>query len=121
MNYIFLIIASILAAFGQLSLKKGAISSTTEIQNIITYLFSLVLNPFMWSGFFCYGLSFLVYMIALKQLDLSIARSFSALSYVLVILLSFIFFNDSLNIYKILGISAIFLGIILIALSERQI
>ena len=128
MNYFLLVTASILAAAGQLSLKKGTMAPQNfplaidwiTSSPVLHYFFSLIFNIYIWCGFVSYGLSFLLYLAALKNTDLSIARSFSALSYVIVISLSFIIFKDRITVLKLAGISAIALGILLIALAEGK-
>lgn len=114
-----MILSSILAAAGQLSLKKGALAFNQLNSNTISYLFALARNPFIWGGFISYGLSFMVYMIVLRKVELSTARSFSALSYVIVISLSFIIYKDDFSWLKLAGILAIAGGITMIALADR--
>ena len=116
MSIFLLIIAAFLAAAGQLFLKKAAISSVTENQQIIIYLFFLIKNLFAWLGAFSYAFSFLIYMIALKNVELSVARSFSTLSYIIIIILSVIIFKDNLNLITIIGSILISAGILLIGI-----
>ncbi|MCK4798174.1 MAG: EamA family transporter [Spirochaetes bacterium] len=116
MSILLLIISAVLAAGGQLSLKKSALHSGISGQNIVFYFLNLIKNPYAWLGVFFYGTSFMVYMIALKRVKLSYARSFSALSYVLVIILSILIFKDNVNIITIIGIGFIAIGILFVGL-----
>jgi multidrug transporter EmrE-like cation transporter len=119
MRYVFLVISAILASGGQLCLKKSA-SGYADINsnNIFQYFLHLVTDPFSWFAVLCYGFSFAIYMIALNKVDLGIARSFNALSYMLVILFSVIIFKDSITLYKIIGVALIAAGIIFISLPK---
>lgn len=115
MNILLLIIAAFFAAFGQLSLKKSAITSKTS--GVINYILSLFGNPFAWLSVVFYGISLLLYMIVLRKEELSIARSFSALSYILVITSSIFLFKESISLIKLSGIVFIAIGILLLGLS----
>jgi multidrug transporter EmrE-like cation transporter len=118
MNYVLLIISAILASGGQIFLKKSALTSSIVNQNYLQYFSSLILNLNSWFAVLAYGMSFFLYMIALQKIDLSIARSFNALSYVLIIVFSFIFFKDSISFIKIIGIIFITFGIFIISFTK---
>ena len=66
-----------------------------------------------------FGLSFAVYMIALKKVELTTARSFSTLSYIFVMILSFIILKDTVTPFKIIGIALITTGIFLVGIGEK--
>ncbi|OHD10905.1 MAG: hypothetical protein A2086_01420 [Spirochaetes bacterium GWD1_27_9] len=119
MSYFLLIISAILASFGQIFLKKGALHSTILNQNVFQYFLALLLDIYTWGGVISYGLSFAIYMIALKKVDLSVARSFSTLSYVLVIVFSVIIFKDSVTLLKVLGMIFICVGVFLLTFSVK--
>ncbi|MGC9317560.1 MAG: EamA family transporter, partial [Armatimonadota bacterium] len=77
-----LLVAVSLGAAGQICLKigvnmlGGGASPLTVLKGIFT--------PYVLSGFVLYGLSSLLYLVALSRLDLSYAYPFVALSFVLV-------------------------------------
>ena len=119
MPYLLLIISAILASCGQLFLKKSAVSfSSIDQTNIIQYFIHLLTGLYSWLGVISYGLSFAVYMVALNKVELSVAKSFNALSYILVIILSVILFKDGITIFKVTGFVLIAFGLVFIGLSK---
>jgi multidrug transporter EmrE-like cation transporter len=117
MRFVLLIISAILAAAGQIFLKKSAVEfSSINLDNLLKYFIYLASNVFSWLGIVSYGLSFAIYMVVLNKVNLSIARSFNAISYILVILFSIIIFKDGIGLFKIIGISMITAGIIFISI-----
>ena len=113
LNLLYLIIAAVLGSFGQVFLKKGAVS-TQLTTNYFTYFLDLLKNPFAWLGTISYFASLGFYMVALNKTELSIARSISALSYVFVIAISFFLFKDSISPLKIIAIILISIGIFIL-------
>ena len=90
MNKLILLVifCSILGAFGQFFFKVGV-----EPFSLKKLIF----------GLFLYGLATILYIFALRGLDLSIAYPIIALSYLWVLLLSWGFLNESINGFKIAG------------------
>lgn len=119
MPYFLLFIAAVLASFGQVFLKKSTFSTSGNETNSIKYLYTLLLNYNIWLALVLYGISFAVYMIALKKVELSTARSFSTLSYIFVMILSFIILKDTATPIKIIGIALISAGIFLVGISNK--
>jgi len=107
---------------GQLSLKKSALQTQIIYDKIFYYFIGLLKNPYAWIGILLYGLSFAVYMVALKNVKLSFARSFSALSYIIVIILSILIFKDfkdQINIFAVIGIILIAVGILFVGFGYK--
>jgi multidrug transporter EmrE-like cation transporter len=52
-------------------------------------------------------------MIAMTKFDISYAYPFTTLGYVLILIFSALLFKESIDIYKLVGISLIIFGIIL--------
>jgi len=108
--YIFIAISILLGVIGQIVLKLG--SSSVSTSSVLS-IFSSFLNPYIIGGLFCYGVSAFFWVLALTRLDLSTAYPLLSISYVLVTLSAYFFLGESLNIYKIVGITIIILGVIL--------
>ncbi|NGX56703.1 MAG: 4-amino-4-deoxy-L-arabinose-phosphoundecaprenol flippase subunit ArnF [Candidatus Anoxychlamydiales bacterium] len=70
-----------------------------------------ILNIKLIAGFFLYFCSSILYILALKNIDLSIAYPTIAVSYILIIVLSFFIFKESISLNKIIGIILITLGV----------
>lgn len=111
MNYVVAIIlaicSSLLAATGQILLKFGSINLKKGILDILK-------NYFLLGGIFVYGLSSLVFIIALKGGELSVLYSLAALNYVWVSLMAIRFLKEKMNWYKWGGIALIIIGVMLI-------
>ena len=58
--------------------------------------------------------SSVMYLYALKGLDLSIAYSMTALNYVFVVLFSSVFLKENITFYNLIGTLCIFMGILII-------
>ncbi len=65
-----------------------------------------------------YGISFIFLNLAMKKLDVSIAYSiFSGLGIALVTIGGILFFKDPITIFRIIAISLIFIGVIMLNLT----
>ena len=109
-------ISVMLAVTGQLLLKNGMtkIGKSNVIELLTTKFFVLVTNPFVISGLFLYGVGSIVWMAVLSQADLSYAYPLAATGYILIAILSWIFFKEPLTAAKIGGILLIIIGVIMI-------
>jgi len=114
--YIFLTV--ILGVAGQLALKQGIIKIgefPEKIAELIPYYSRVALNRYIWLGFICYGISFLVWLGILSKVELSYARPIVASGYILVAIFSWWLWGESLSIQRIIGIILITMGVILVA------
>ena len=117
-NLFLLIISALLGALGQILLKKAA--SICDIsQGYLRYFFYLICNGYAWCGAISYFVSLALYMVALNGTELSIARSVSAFSYVLVIIISYFIFKDSITLLKVIGMLFITVGIFILGISGK--
>ncbi|MFC1727908.1 EamA family transporter [Nanoarchaeota archaeon] len=111
MNYlgsiVLAIISSMLAALGQLSLKLGS-------RDLKRRLSHLIKNYFLLIGLLFYGLSSIVFIIALRGHELTVLYPIAALNYVWVSLLAIKYLKERMNKYKWGGIALILIGVSLI-------
>ena len=70
-SFIILLVAISFGVFGQLSLKRGM--GATRISKAQNFLRQAI-NPSVFGGFAFYGLSTLLYFVAIARLDLSLAK-----------------------------------------------
>ena len=77
------------------------------------FLLRLVLNPWVIGGLFAAFLAFLCWMAALTKFELSYAYPFMSLAFVFVLILSGIFFHETVSMPKMFGIVLIVTGIII--------
>lgn len=104
-SIILMVIASVVAAFGQLSLKLG--SARLKMSEILK-------NYMLLAGFFFYGISIVISVIAFRGSELTILYPLASLNYVWVSLLSIKYLKERMNKYKWLGIALIIMGVALI-------
>lgn len=114
--FLILLLAISLGAAGQIMLKAG-LSQLPESSSAVQVLTSIFTNVYVFLGFACYGLSSLVYLIALKRLPLSYAYPMVALSYVMVVALSWKVFGETIPPMRIAAVAIILTGVVVLALS----
>jgi drug/metabolite transporter (DMT)-like permease len=93
---------------GQILFKRGAIGLSKGYKS-----WDLLLSAPIITGLFVYAASTLVWIYLLREVALSKAYPFFALSFVIVPLLSRIFFNEHLDKSYLAGITLIVAGVIL--------
>ncbi len=111
-----LLVAIGLASLGQLLLKMGLKQLGSET-GALEALKAIVTNVTVFGGFLCYGLSSLVYIIAIAKLPLSYAYPMVAISYVIVAALSWKLLGEAVPPLRIAGLTVIIVGVVITALS----
>jgi len=105
---------TILGAAAQILMKTGA--------NHMAHagLIGMATNLPLMAGYCLYGLSTLLLVIALKEGELSLLYPVIALTYVWVTFLSFLIFHDTINPWKLTGISLIVIGVAVLGRGGRR-
>jgi len=116
MGYVYLITTVLLTVYGQLAFKwqvdeAGAFPAQTHDR--LDYLARLAANPWMVSVGLSVLAAALTWGAALTQFELNFAYPFMSLSFVLVLLLSGIFFDESVTAAKLVGAMLIVAGLII--------
>ncbi len=113
----FVLISILFNVSGQYSIKLGLNKfGAIEINNTIITTFSkIIIHPNIMLGLVFYIISAFSWLIALSKLDLSVAYPMLSIGYVILMLVSYFFLNESLGINKILGTLLIVGGIIFIS------
>lgn len=114
-NYLYVVLTILFTVYGQLVLKwqvgqAGNLPATSGEK--IFFLVSLLLNPWIVSGFMAAFMASLCWMAAMTKFDLSHVYPFMGLTFVLVLIGSGIFFGETISPLKITGTALIVLGII---------
>ncbi|MFD0671305.1 EamA family transporter [Cohnella sp. GCM10027633] len=108
-------ISVFLGAAGQLSIKWGTIAhdgkATSAGAMLMNYMTSL---PILF-GLLCYGCSSIVWIFAVARVELSYAYPMVALGYVIVVGCAFLFFNETVGTWKIIGLLTIIAGVIMVS------
>ncbi len=112
--YIFLTIA--FTVYGQLILK-WRVSLYGDLPEAgmekMIAVGKLLLDPFLISGLASAFIASIFWLLAMSKFEISYAYPFMSLAFVLVLVLSVLFFNETLNVYKIIGLIFIIIGIII--------
>lgn len=98
-------LCTVIGAAAQILLKMGAnqLSSSNPVK--------MLLNPWVFSGYALYGISTGLLILALRKGQLSVLYPVIALTYVWVTILSIAIFKESLNPYKVVGLSVVVAGV----------
>ena len=107
-----------LGATGQILLKRGMVDfGQVDMRNIWTSLPRIFLIPYIPIGFFCFALSAVLWLVVISKLQLSYAYPLVSLSYIIILFVSAIWFNESVGTIRILGVALICCGVVLVARS----
>lgn len=97
---------TLLGAAGQILIKIGAVSLGRSTSPL-----AMVMNPTLFTGYVLYGLMTALFVVALRDEELSILYPIIALTYVWVTALSVAIFGESFNAAKAIGLSTIVVGV----------
>ena len=119
LNIIVILGSVTLNALAQVFLKLGMGTAELPAQWTAGEAFRLVLwaalNPWIVAGLASYALSILVWMYVLAYNEVSYAYPFLSIGFVLVTMMGWWIFDDSLSLQRILGISLICLGVVMVS------
>jgi multidrug transporter EmrE-like cation transporter len=110
-HWIALAAAITTSLIGQVLLKSGANDAVAADGGFIHQLFRL---PTM-VGLVCYGGAALLYIVALRKIPMSVALPCTAASYVVIAVIGWAMFGETLGVQKIAAIGLIAAGVALLA------
>lgn len=67
-----------------------------------------------------YSLGIVNWIVALKQVKLSVAYPLTSLNYVGILLGSYYFFNETITLIRVIGVLLVFIGVLLVAIPIKQ-
>jgi multidrug transporter EmrE-like cation transporter len=103
-----------LTVYGQLVVKWQILDAgdyPSGAVNRLEFLGRLLLNPWVISVFVGAFIAAMCWITALTRFDLSVVYPFMSLSFVLVLILSAVFFNEAITPLKTIGIGLIVAGL----------
>jgi multidrug transporter EmrE-like cation transporter len=115
-GYVYIGLTIVLTVYGQLVIKwrMGVIGQLPEgLSSKFVFLIKAVFDPYIFSSFFAAFLASLAWMAAVTKFEISYAYPFMSLAFVLVLIFSYMLFNEALTIHKVLGLALIIIGIII--------
>jgi multidrug transporter EmrE-like cation transporter len=119
MQPVVLILLSVcLGVVGQLVLKAGVArlgALSLGHDGAMQVARRIVTNPVIWAGLATYALGTFFWLIALSRVELGYAYPFLSLSYVLVMLTSWILFKEQLSWLRLVGVAVICFGVYAVA------
>lgn len=118
MNYLVMATSILLAVAGQLLMKRGMMAfGTFPVSQLLFKVIPMFLNPWVFVGFVCFGLSSIFWLVVLSRMELSLVYPMVSVAYVLVALFSWYYFKENLTVVRWLGIALIILGVFFISRS----
>ena len=113
---IIIVICALLAnVIAQLNLRKGMLNK--EINSIsFSKIIEIFSSIYIWLGLFFYVISFVLYLYILSKFEVSyIYPIIMSVGFILLLIFSVLFLNETFTLNKLLGIIFISIGIIVIA------
>lgn len=121
MSELALILTSIVfGSIGQVVLKIGANKLNNinqlsfSVASILKVVWEIFSTPVIIIGLVFFGLSFLLWVAVLAKVQLSYAYPMVSLGYIVVSILSYLIFNESFTLNKVIGIGTIIIGVFII-------
>jgi len=119
-----LIFTDILETLIQFCFKKSALTASTlqitHPADILIFAKTVIFSGFLWLGVLTVTVVFILWSTILSKIDLSVAVPVCSFSYILVPLVSIIFFNEKITLLRWLGIFLILTGVIFVSMSARK-
>ena len=114
-DYLYIALTIAFTVYGQLVLKwriphLGSLPAAGRAK--LVFLLSLLLDPFILSGFVAAFLASLAWMAAMTKFDLGHAYPFMSLNFAIVLLLSFWILGEPVTAPRVLGVALIVAGTI---------
>jgi len=103
---VLVLLSTTLTSAGQLFFKFGA--DKLSLENLLS-------NYLLFIGIILYIVALVIFILALKNNELSLLYPLYATSYIWVSLLSMFFLNETMNLFKWLGIFLIIMGVSFVA------
>ena len=119
-SFSLIIFGVVLNAAAQLLLKAGTnVVGHFEFQsqNIIPVGMQLAFQPYIMGGMACYAISLVIWIMALSRVPVSIAYPMLSIGYLINALVAWQWLGEAISAQKLLGISFIIIGVVLITKS----
>ena len=111
-----ILIAVVLVSFANVTLKVRITAlGGARSASWLSYILSLALDPWVWSAVIASVIAGLLYVVAMRQFELSVLEPLFALVFVLVPLSAVVILGEHLPPVRIVGLVLIFVGVILVA------
>src|SRR4030042_1660967 len=120
-KYIPLILAGVLLnALAQVLLKKGMLGIgyfDFHFQNFFPIIKKVTINSYSLSGLASYVISVAIWLLVLARVEVSYAYPFLSVGYVVVTLMGYFIFQESLSWMRVTGVAIVIVGVFLLSRS----
>jgi multidrug transporter EmrE-like cation transporter len=113
------LICTFIGAAAQVLIKKGT-AVLGEQPSLVETAIGIFTTRLLFEGYFLLGISTILLVLALREGELSLLYPVFTLTYVWVTVLSMIIFHDTMNIFKVTGVSTIIAGVAVLGRASRQ-
>jgi drug/metabolite transporter (DMT)-like permease len=113
-----IVIASIIiSSTAHVLLKKGVMTQATgpSSEALLSVLMHHLFNPWIFTGIFLHVVALIVWLWALRHVDITIAYPFLALGYVLVAFMAWLWLGETLTPMRIAGMVIIIIGLVVLS------
>ena len=120
-NFLLIVVCVVLGVCGQLLLKQGMSLNpdrVDQVREIVPRIVAAFLNPVVLLGFLAYFLSAALWLIVLTRNELSYAYPLLSMGYIVVVILSRVFFQEAVTATRLIGTLVICLGVVLISRTQ---
>ena len=115
-NHLYILLTILLTVYGQLIVKWRVIEAGAMPSGWwekAEYFFRLITNPWVLTVYVAVFVAGISWMAAMTKLELNYAYPFMSATFVLVMICSSIFFHESINAAKIIGMVLIIAGLVI--------
>lgn len=113
--FFWIFIYTFLLAFGQVLLKFGVNQigafNAKGMEESLQIIFSVIKNPYIWGACTLLVSSFFVWLAILSWFKLSLALPLTAISYIIVAVLSYFMLDEKLALLNYFGIALVTAGV----------
>ena len=116
-SILYVLISVLLGAAGQILLKRGMNNMgavTLSLNQLPMILLRMLTEPSVFGGLVIYLSSTVFWLAALSRVDLSYAYPFASLSYVIMLVASWILFHENITISRLVGTAVIGIGVLMV-------
>jgi drug/metabolite transporter (DMT)-like permease len=115
---IYILISVVGSALGMLLLKKGMNSMgpiTLSFNQLPSVIWRMVTNINVFLGLAIYLVGTVFWLAALSRVELNFAYPFASLNYIVILVASWIMFDEKITLIRVIGTFVIGIGVLLIS------
>jgi multidrug transporter EmrE-like cation transporter len=120
LSFALVLLGVLLNAAAQLLLKAGTNSIgqfAFSAANAIPIGVKLATEPHILGGLVCYGISVMVWIMALSRVEVSVAYPMLSIGYVVNAVAAYFLFGEAVSVQRLVGIGVIIVGVYVVARS----